>query len=99
MRRIFIRSKDNLVSVQGYVELSAACVKANQTGFFALNQRVAPDSYDSSTRDIDPRNCFIGGRRVELAVNAKNYGDFATRGSDNGVSLDDGSNGNTNKET
>lgn len=96
MRKVFNRSKERLVNVTGYVELSAACVRANQTGFFALSQRVAPDSYDSSTRDIDPRNCFIGGRRVELAIDAKNFEQFAAKSADSPANDGTAGDGNAN---
>lgn len=99
MLRKVKRSTERIVDVTGYIDLASACVRANQTGFFALNQRVAADSYDSTTRDIDPRNCFIGGRRVELAIDAKNYDTFAARASDNGVNADPTGDGNANNES
>lgn len=80
MNKIFRkRSKKLLVDSTGYVDLPTACVRANQTGFFALSQRVAPESFDGKNTNIDPRQCFFGGRRVELALQAKNAEDFATR--------------------
>lgn len=80
MNKIFRkRNKKLLVDSTGYVDLPTACVRANQTGFFALSQRVAPESFDGKNTNIDPRQCFFGGRRVELALQAKNAEDFATR--------------------
>lgn len=73
------RNSKSLVDARGYVDLPTACVRANQTGFFALSQRVAPESFDGKNTNIDPRQCFFGGRRVELALQAKNAEDFATR--------------------
>ena len=73
------RSRFSLVDCTGYVDLPTACVRANQTGFFGLSQRVAPESFDAKDTNIDPRNCFFGGRRVELALQAQKAEDFATK--------------------
>lgn len=82
MRLFKKRSKISLVDCSGYVDLPSACVRANQTGFFGLSQRVAPESFDGKNTNIDPRECFFGGRRVELALQAKDAADFATRSVD-----------------
>lgn len=79
MRKFIPRSKKSLVSTVGYVTLSDACIRANQTGYFGLSQRVAPESFDAKDTNIDPRGCFFGGRRVELALEAQKAEDFATR--------------------
>lgn len=76
------RSRKSLVDTTGYVDLPTACVRANKTGFFGLSQRVAPESFDGKDTNIDPRQCFFGGRRVELALQAQKAADFATRASD-----------------
>lgn len=80
-RKIFHRSRVRLVKSTGYVDLPTACVRANQTGFFALQQRVAPESFDGNDTNIVPSDCFFGGRRVDLALVAKCAEDFATRSS------------------
>lgn len=90
MRLFRKRCKISLVDTNGYVDLPTACVRANQTGFFGLSQRVAPESFDGKNTNIDPRECFFGGRRVELALQAKDAADFATRSVD---SAKTGSNG------
>lgn len=73
------RNKVTLVDTTGYVDLPTACVRANQTGYFGLSQRVAPESFDGKNTNIDPRECFFGGRRVELALQAQKAADFATK--------------------
>lgn len=78
-RKKFIRSKVSLVDCSGYVDLHSACVRANQTGFFALNQRVNPESFDGKDTNIDPRDCFFGGRRIDLALQCKHAEDFANK--------------------
>lgn len=75
----FSRSKERLTKAVGYVDLPTACIRANQTGFFGLSQRVAPESFDGKDTNIDPRQCFFGGRRIDLAVVAQRAEDFATR--------------------
>lgn len=82
MRLFKKRNRLSLVDCTGYVTLSDACIRANQTGFFGLSQRVAPESFDGKNTNIDPRECFFGGRRIELALQAKNAEDFATRSVD-----------------
>lgn len=79
MRLFRSRSKERLVDELGYVTLSEACVRANQTGFFGLSQRVAPESFDGKDTNIDPRECFFGGRRIDLACVAARAEDYATR--------------------
>lgn len=76
------RNSKSLVDARGYVDLSTACKRANETGYFGLSQRVAPESFDGKNTNIDPRECFFGGRRVELALQAKQAEDFATRSVD-----------------
>lgn len=82
MRIFKKRDKTTLVDCTGYVDLPSACVRANKDGYFGLSQRVAPESFDGKNTNIDPRECFFGGRRIELALQAKNAEDFATRSSD-----------------
>ena len=79
MRKIVKRDKTSLVDVNGFVSLAEACVRANKTGFFALQQRVAPESFDGKTTDINPKDCFFGGRRIDLALMAKDAEAYATR--------------------
>lgn len=68
MRKVFKRDKFTVVKDNGHISLSSACIRANKTGFFALAERVNPESYDGTDTNIDPNDCFFGGRRVELAV-------------------------------
>lgn len=79
MRKFVPRNKKRLVDVTGYVDLPTACVRANKTGFFGLSQRVNPESFDGKDTNIDPRECFFGGRRVDLAVKLQNAEDLATK--------------------
>lgn len=79
MRLIKKRDRTSLVDCTGYVDLPTACVRANETGFFGLSQRVNPESFDGKNTNIDPRNCFFGGRRIDLAVAAQNAEAFATK--------------------
>lgn len=81
-RKFKKRNPISLVDCTGYVDLPTACIRANQTGFFGLSQRVAPESFDGKDTNIDPRECFFGGRRVDLALQAKKAADFATRSVD-----------------
>lgn len=86
-RKIHHRSRVRLVKSTGYVDLPTACVRANQTGFFALQQRVAPESFDGNDTNINPSDCFFGGRRIDLALTAKRAEDYANRQTrDKGVS-------------
>lgn len=73
------REKTRLIDSQGYVDLHTACVRANETGYFGLASRVAPESFDGENTNIDPRDCFFGGRRVDLAVMAKDASVYATK--------------------
>lgn len=79
MRKFAPRCKRKIVDVTGYVDLPTACLRANETGFFGLSQRVNPESFDSKDTNIDPRECFFGGRRIDLAVQLKNSEDLATK--------------------
>lgn len=81
-RKFHRRSKERLVTADGYVDLSTACKRANETGYFGLASRVAPESFDGKDTNIDPRECFFGGRRVELACSIKNASDLATKAQD-----------------
>lgn len=73
------RNKMSLVDVTGYVDLPTACIRANQTGFFGLASRVAPESFDGKDTNIDPRECFFGGRRIDVALQLKNATDLANK--------------------
>lgn len=83
MRLFRKRDKRTLVDCTGYVDLPTACVRANQTGFFGLSQRVNPESFDGKDTNIDPRECFFGGRRIDLALAAQDAETYANRASDN----------------
>ena len=48
MRKFVARDSKSVVKSYGYVELSAACIKANETGYFSLSERVNPESYDGN---------------------------------------------------
>lgn len=87
------REKTRLIDSQGYVDLHTACVRANETGYFGLASRVAPESFDGENTNIDPRDCFFGGRRVDLAVMAKDASVYATK------SDGDGTDGGTNPDS
>lgn len=82
MRKFFPRNKKRIVDVTGYVDLPTACVRANQTGFFGLSQRVNPESFDGKDTNIDPRECFFGGRRIDIALDIQNAADLATKSQD-----------------
>lgn len=79
MRKLFVRNSISVVRDNGHIQLRDACVKANKTGFFALGERVHPDSYDGNDTDINPSDCFFGGRRVELAVKLQDASEAASR--------------------
>lgn len=85
MRIVRKRNRKSLVDCSGYVDLPSACIRANKTGFFGLSQRVAPDSFDGNNTNIDPRECFFGGRRVELALQLKDKGHLAAKSADSGT--------------
>lgn len=78
-RKFIARSKVRLVKSQGYVDLPTACVRANQTGYFALQQRVNPESFDGKDTNLKPLACFFGGRRIDLALAAQRAEDYATK--------------------
>lgn len=79
------RDKKRLTNSQGYVDLHTACVRANETGYFGLATRVAPESFDGENTNIDPRDCFFGGRRVDLAVMARDASVYATKSGSDGI--------------
>lgn len=93
--RKFKRNTKSIVKDNGHVELSAACVRANKTGFFALGERVNPDSYDGNDTNICARDCFFGGRKIDLACTIKDATELASRsvptpGDDAGTKSDPG---------
>lgn len=98
MRKPIIRDSNSIVKSYGYVELSAACVKANETGYFSLNERIAPDSYDGNDTNINRAKLFFGGRRIELALSLQDAAKAAAKsapkseGNDSGVGTDSGGN-------
>lgn len=75
----FDRDNNSIVKDNGHIRLRDACVRANQTGFFALGERVNPESYDGNDTNINARECFFGGRRVELATRIKDASEVASR--------------------
>lgn len=79
MKSIRKRDRVTLVNPAGYVDLTSACVRANQTGYFALSSRSVPESYDSENRDIEVSDLFFGGRKVELAVRARHAEVYANK--------------------
>lgn len=91
MRKVFKRDCVSLVDTVGYVDLPTACVRANETGFFGLSQRVAPESFDGKDTNIDPRQCFFGGRRIDLAIAAQNAEDYAAKSAGDRPNSDVGS--------
>lgn len=78
MAKRYHRSEVNLLSSLGHVELSAACVRANETGFFSLGERVHPASYDGDNTNIDSRQLFFGGRRIDIALQLRDAARVAT---------------------
>ena len=80
MHRLHIlRDKTSIVKDNGHIRLRDACVRANQTGFFALGERVNPESYDGNDTNINASDCFFGGRRVELATRIKDASEVASK--------------------
>lgn len=79
MRKHFKRNSTSIVRDYGHVKLSDACVKANQTGFFALNDRVKPDSFDGNDTNINPENCFFGGRKLDVVKAVRDASEVANR--------------------
>lgn len=79
MRKVFVRDSKSVVQDNGHIQLRDACIRANKTGYFALGERVSPDSYDGNDTDIDPRECFFGGRRVELACQLRDASEAAAK--------------------
>jgi len=90
MRKVRIRDNKSIVKSYGYVELSAACVKANETGFFSLSQRIAPDSYDGNDTNINRAKLFFGGRRIDLALGLQDAAQAAVRATEQPKSSDTG---------
>ena len=78
-RKAFERDNSTVVKDNGHIELSAACVRANKTGFFALGERVNPDSYDGNDTDISAKDCFFGGRKIDIACTLKNASELASK--------------------
>lgn len=93
-RNIPVRDPENLVKDYGHIELSAACVRANQTGFFALGERVQTDSFDGNDTNINAKDCFFGGRRIDIALTLKDAQELAAKSS-NRPDPTDGGNGPT----
>lgn len=79
MRKVFVRDSNSVVRDNGHIQLRDACIRANKTGYFALGERVSPDSYDGNDTDIDPRKCFFGGRRVQLACHLRDASEAAAK--------------------
>lgn len=79
MRLRVVRDKKSKLISNGHINLSEACARANQTGFFALQERVHPESYDGNDTNIDSRQLFFGGRRIDLACKLQNVEDLAAR--------------------
>lgn len=100
-RKVFERDNKSIVKDNGHIELSTACVRANKTGFFALGERVNPDSYDGNDTDINAKDCFFGGRKIDIACTLKNASELASKSvsgndnADNGTGIDSGT-GNEN---
>lgn len=78
-RKNFERDSHSIVKDYGHIELSAACVRANKTGFFALGERIKPDSYDGNDTDISAKDCFFGGRKIDVALTLKNAEELANK--------------------
>lgn len=96
LRNVKRRSNVSLVKDYGYIKLSAACIKANQSGFFALNERVNPESFDGNNTNIDASKCFFGGRKLDIAVTLKDAESLAAKGPNtNGPSADGNESGNS----
>lgn len=89
MRKVFERSLESVVKDNGHIQLRDACIRANKTGYFALGERVSPDSYDGNDTDIDVGKCFFGGRRVELACQLAD----ASKAADRAPGSNDGADG------
>lgn len=86
----FKRDKYTVVKDNGHIKLRDACVRANQTGFFALGERVNSESYDGNDTNINPSDCFFGGRRVELATRIKDASEVASRSASKSGETDEG---------
>ena len=92
MRKFYSRDNKSIVKSYGYVELSAACIKANETGYFSLQERVNPESYDGNDTNINRAKLFFGGRRIEIALQLQDAAKAAAKAI-TGTSADDGGNG------
>lgn len=90
MRVRFRRNPISVVDTRGHIDLPDACTRANQTGFFALQERVHPESYDGNDTNIDSRQLFFGGRRVDLACKLQNVEELAARAVNEPKSSDGG---------
>lgn len=90
-RNIPERDPETLVKDYGHIKLSAACVRANQTGFFALGERVQPDSFDGNDTNINAKDCFFGGRRIDIALTLKDASELAARSPEKPDPADGGS--------
>lgn len=89
-RNIPERDPETLVKDYGHIKLSTACVRANQTGFFALGERVQPDSFDGNDTNINAKDCFFGGRRIDIALTLKDASELAARSVEKPDSADGG---------
>lgn len=90
MRRFIKRDSKSVVKSYGYVELSAACVKANETGYFSLSERVNPESYDGDNTNINRAKLFFGGRRIDIALELQDASKAAAKSVAGTPSDDDG---------
>lgn len=97
-RNVPERNPETLVKDYGHIELSAACVRANQTGFFALGERVNADSFDGNDTNIKAQDCFFGGRRIDIALTLKDASELAAKSVGKSDS-DDGGSGSPTPES
>lgn len=88
-RNIPPRNSRSVVKDYGHIELSAACIKANKTGYFALGERIKPDSYDGNDTNIEPDKCFVGGRKIDVALTLKRASDLANTSVTKSAGADD----------
>lgn len=95
MRKPVYRSTKSKLISNGLINLAEACTRANQTGFFALQERVHPNSYDGNDTNIDSRQLFFGGRRIDLACKLQNVEDLAARAVAEPVDSDSGNGSST----
>lgn len=90
MRRFFKRDSKSVVKSYGYVELSAACIKANETGYFSLSERVNPESYDGNDTNINRAKLFFGGRRIDIALQLQDAAKAAAKSVETNAPTDSG---------